>query len=156
VTARLRLEHVGIARTEALLRGDLTVVDAAPGWPHPDTVDGLRMSADGARSDAETGFLAVLADSGQVVGEAGWKGGPDETGQVEIGYGLAAPYRGVGLGSELVGLLADRAAALPGAGRVIAEVHVSNLPSRRALERNGFVLLGTEPLYVVYGRDVRA
>jgi [ribosomal protein S5]-alanine N-acetyltransferase len=153
---RLRLERVGLRRARALVAGDFSGVDAAPGWPHADSLDGLRLDAEHATSDDETGFLAVLVSTGQVVGEAGWKGGPDASGSAEIGYGLAQPSRGNGLGTELVGLVAGWAAAQPGVLRVIAEVHVSNVPSQRALERNGFVLSGSEPLHLFYSRAVPA
>jgi [ribosomal protein S5]-alanine N-acetyltransferase len=151
---RLRLEHVGLARAKALAAGDLSVVEAAPGWPHADSLVGLVMSADGAVDDRQTGFLAVLADGGQVVGEAGWKGGPDATGAAEIGYGLAEPYRGRGLGTELVGLVADWAADQPGVRQVTAQVLAGNMPSRRALQANGFVLVGARGSYLDYARQV--
>ena len=108
---RLRLERVGLQRARAIAGGDLSGVDPAPGWPHADTLDGLRMDAEHAQSDDETGFLIVLVATGQVVGDAGWKGGPDSEGAAEIGYGLAAPFRGQGLGNELVRLVSRWALA---------------------------------------------
>jgi ribosomal-protein-alanine N-acetyltransferase len=138
----LRLERLGVERARAVLAGDYSSLDPAPGWPHDDSMDGIRIEAEHARSDDETGFLAVLVETGQVVGEGGWKGGPDAAGEVEIGYGLAAPQRGRGLGTELVALLASWALAQPGVRQVVAEVLVGNLPSRKALERNGFVVTG--------------
>ncbi len=151
---RLRLERVGLARARSLAAGDLSVVNAAPGWPHADSLDGLRISAEHAGTDDETPFLAVLVETGQVVGEGGWKGGPDGSGDAEIGYGLAAPFRGRGLGTELVALLAGWAAAQPGVRRVTAHAMADNLPSRRALEANGFAVIGGRPPYVDYARDV--
>ena len=137
---RIRLERVGVARAAAIVAGDYSGVDAAPGWPHADTLDGLRMEAEYAETDDQTGFLVVLVETGQVIGDAGWKGGPDETGTAEIGYGLAAPFRGRGLGSELVGVLTGWVLSQPGVNKVVAEVLAGNLPSRGALERNGFEL----------------
>jgi [ribosomal protein S5]-alanine N-acetyltransferase len=151
---RVRLERVGLDRARAIVAGDLSVVDAAPGWPHADTVDGLRMDAEHASSDEETGFLVVLAETGQVVGDAGWKGGPDPEGTAEIGYGLSADYRGRGLGTELVAELADWASAQPGVRRVRAEVLVGNEPSLRALLRNGFERVGRRDDLVVLERQV--
>jgi [ribosomal protein S5]-alanine N-acetyltransferase len=142
VTARLRLERLGVARARALVAGDFSGVDAAPGWPHADTLDGIRMDAEHAGSDEETGFLVVSTETGQVIGDAGWKGGPDADGVAEIGYGLSAAYRGQGLGTELVGLLVAWALAQPGVRRVRAEVLVGNEPSLAALRRNGFVEVG--------------
>ena len=135
--------------------GDYSGVDAAPGWPHAGTLDGLRLDAQHASRDEDTGFFAVLTATGQVVGDAGWKGGPDAYGSAEIGYGLAAPQRGIGLGTELVGLIADWAQAQPGVVRVIAQVHESNEPSQRALLRSGFTLAGREPLHLIFERPAR-
>ena len=49
-----------------------------------------------------------------MVGDCGTFGPPDDEGRVEIGYGLAAPFRGRGIGTEAVGALADWVAAQPG------------------------------------------
>jgi RimJ/RimL family protein N-acetyltransferase len=151
---RLRLERLGVERARALAAGDLSVVRAAEGWPHRDSLDAVRMDAAHASCDEDTGFLAVLTASGLVVGEAGWKGGPDSHGDAEIGYGLAAPYRRQGLGTELVALVSDWAQAQEGVRRVVAEVLADNLPSRRALERNGFRLDRVDPPHVWYARPV--
>jgi ribosomal-protein-alanine N-acetyltransferase len=153
-SARLRLERVGVDRARRIVAGDLSAVDAAPGWPHDDTLDGLRLDAEHARSDDETGFLVTLAATGQVVGDAGWKGGPDAAGRVEIGYGLARPYRGRGLGTELVGLLTAWVAAQPGVRVVAAEVLAGNEPSLRALAAHGYVVERVEPPYAWLVRRV--
>ena len=137
---RLRLERLGVARARAILAGDLSAVDAAPGWPHADSLDGIAIEAAHAQSDDQTCFLAVLAETGQVVGEGGWKGGPDDTGEAEIGYGLAAPSRGQGLGTELVAQLTAWVLDQPGVTHVVAMVLPGNVASRRAVERNGFEL----------------
>jgi ribosomal-protein-alanine N-acetyltransferase len=150
---RLRLERVGLARARALAAGDLSGVDPAQGWPHDDTLDAVRMDAEHAAGDADTGFLAVLVETGQVVGDAGWKGGPDDTGTAEIGYGLAAPYRGRGLGTELVALVSAWALAQPGVRRLSAEVLVGNEPSARALLRNGFTAVGRRADMLLFVRD---
>ena len=136
---RLRLERLGVVRARALLAGDFSGLDAAPGWPHDDTMDGIRIEAEHAQTDEQTGFLAILSETGQVIGDAGWKGGPDERGSAEIGYGLAVPFRGRGLGTELVGVLTAWVLAQPGVTEVTAQVLPGNLPSLGALRRNGFV-----------------
>ena len=135
---RLRLERLGLARARAIMAGDLSVVDAAPGWPHEDSLDGIALEGEHATSDEQTSFLVILSETGQVVGEAGWKGGPDADGEAEIGYGLAAPWRGQGLGTEMVALLTGWVVAQPGVRVVTAMVRPGNVASRRALERAGF------------------
>jgi ribosomal-protein-alanine N-acetyltransferase len=120
---------------------------AGPGWPHADTVDALRPLAEhGGRGC----WLVVDGDS--VVGDCGWLGGPDATGDAEIGYGLAAPSRGQGLGTEAVALLAAWAEQQQGVHRVVAEVLQGNEASRRLLHRLGFDEEATLPPYIRYVR----
>lgn len=60
----------------------------------------------------------------------------------EVGYWLAEPYWGRGVGTEVVGALSDFAFALPGVVRVYAPVLAHNTASMRVLEKNGFVREG--------------
>ena len=139
IGSRIRLERIGLKRAKAIVAGDYTGLDPAPGWPHDDTLDGIRIAAEFATSDEETGFLVLLV----------------ETGQVEIGYGLAAPSRGQGLGTEMVLALRDWAIAQPGVRTVLAEALEENHPSWRALEAAGFVLELRTPPTVLYVYEPR-
>jgi RimJ/RimL family protein N-acetyltransferase len=131
-TPRLRLIPISDAEAEAILRGDLSAVDAGEGWPHEDTLDGLRLAP---------GWFVSL--DGVVIGDCGTHGDADDEGRVEIGYGLAAPYRGRGYGTELVTALARWLLRQDGVSCVVAETDAGNAPSRRALERAGFRLART-------------
>lgn len=149
----LVLERVGLERARAVLAGDLAVLAplrAASGWPTGDTADGLGAALALATVDSDTPFLVLAVDTGDVVGDCGWKGGPGPDGHAEIGYGLAASVRGRGLGTELVRTLTTWALSQPGCSAVVAEVLGDNLPSRRALERAGFVLDRTDGANVWY------
>ncbi len=78
---------------------------------------------------------------GVVIGECGTVGGLDETGLIEIGYGLAAEHRRRGYGNELVAALSDWLLTRPHVEGVVArEVLAENVASRRALENAGFAL----------------
>lgn len=125
---------------------------AAPGWPHADTADALRPLADQGGPDPAHGTFLITVD-GELVGECGWLGGPDEHGDAEIGYGLAGSARGRGLGTEAVALLAAWVEQQPGVRRVTADALVGNEPSRRVLERLGFRAEREVPPYVTYVRD---
>lgn len=134
---------------DALIRGEVANHPVAPGWPHDDTAAGLGFAHRG-------GFqFLVVDDDGRIAGECGTKTPPRPDGSIEIGYGLAGPSRGRGLGgravAELVAWLADRSDV-----RLIwAEVHVSNEASRRVVERLGFVPDGPpEQGYLHYRRVV--
>jgi ribosomal-protein-alanine N-acetyltransferase len=139
----------GQGLSEAVAAAGLT---AATGWPHADTADALRPLAEhGGPGEAHGTFL--IAVDGELVGECGWLGGPDEAGVVEIGYGLAGSARGRGLGTEAVGVLAAWVERQPGVRRITADALVGNAPSRRVLERLGFRADAEHPPYVTYVRD---
>jgi RimJ/RimL family protein N-acetyltransferase len=143
----VELEQLTRERAAAIVAGDLSSVDAAAGWPHADTVDGLRTAAD---PENEPPWLVLL--DGVVVGDCGIVG-PAVDGSVEIGYGLAEPYRGRGIGTEVVRQLAGLLLALPDVRRVTADVLLENVPSHRVLEKNGFVRERTDGAHALYVRQ---
>jgi len=116
----------------------------APGWPHADTPAGL------AYAEAGAWTWLVLDDDGRVAGECGVKGPPTDAGEVEIGYGLAGPSRGRGLGTRAVAALVEELRHRPGVRRIDAQVVADNLPSRRVLERAGFTLVDVGPVEMRY------
>ena len=126
--------------------GPLDRYDAAPGWPHADTLDAL------AFPGASTWF--VLDDDDRVAGECGTKGPPDAAGRVEIGYGLAPASRGHGLGTRAVAALLDELAATGAVRDVVACVHPGNVASRRLLERLGFELADADESEITYTRPL--
>ncbi len=126
------------AVARAVLAGDLSGVDAGRGWPHADTADALRPYAEHGSAEVPGPFLVTL--DGTVIGDCGWYGPPGDDGEVEIGYGLAAPYRGRGHGTAAVRALLDWVGAQPGVTCVVAETDATNVASRRLLERLGFAL----------------
>jgi GNAT superfamily N-acetyltransferase len=161
-SSRLDFVRVDASGAARLARGQLEGLRAGPGWPHADTRDGLAM----VRDDAGVFFL-VLHD-GAVIGDCGTHGAPDAQGSVEIGFGLAAPFRGYGYGRELAQALADWVSDLPGVREVTAETLVENVASQRVLEAAGFVRASAtevrgdgagpadEGLVVLYRRPVPA
>ena len=119
---------------------------AGPGWPHDDTADALRPLAEHGADGDDGGWLITLDD--QVVGDCGWRGGPDASGDVLLGYGLTRAARGRGLGTEAVALLCAWAERQPGVLRLVADVHLDNQPSRRLLRRLGFSEEPPDPPWV--------
>jgi RimJ/RimL family protein N-acetyltransferase len=133
-TERLVLEPLDAETARRVLAGEPAGLAAGPGWPHADTLDALGMVGSGLE-------IWLVVEDGVVVGDIGTHGPPDAAGDVEIGYGLAEPARGRRLASELVPALTEHLLRRPGVRRVVArEVLADNMPSRRALERAGFVL----------------
>jgi RimJ/RimL family protein N-acetyltransferase/ribosomal protein S18 acetylase RimI-like enzyme len=127
----LVLRPLTAAEAARIAAGDLSGWTAGDGWPHDDTRDGLALVASGAR-----GWLITL--DGVVIGDCGTTGPVGADGTVEIGYGLAKPYRSRGYGGEAVRALSHWLVHQPGVREVVATVDAGNVASRRALERAGF------------------
>jgi RimJ/RimL family protein N-acetyltransferase len=147
-TARLRLEPVTAEAARAVIAGDFSGLMPAEGWPHEDTADGLAMVV-------KTGIPLswfIVAD-GAVIGDCGLHGPVDEAGNAEIGYGLAAPSRGQGYGSEAVAAITGWLLSQPEVRQLRACTLTDNVPSRRVLEKAGFTYTGIDDGEAVYLRD---
>lgn len=156
VTERLLLVPLRLDVARRVVAGDLSGIRAATGWPHADTLDALRGFAEHGSPGETGGWLVTLRNDGTVIGDCGWHGGADESGTAEIGYGLAAPYRGQRYGVEAVAGMVDWSLRQPRVRRLVAETLADNLPSRRILERLGFTIDRVEPPMVHFGLDAPA
>jgi ribosomal-protein-alanine N-acetyltransferase len=154
-TPRLVLEPFSVALARAVLAGDLSTLTPGAGWPHPDTYDALRPFAEHGDDSVPGVWGVVLRDTGEVVGDCGWYGPPGDTGEVEIGYGLAPAYRSRGYGTEAVRALLGWVAAYDGVRRVVAGTEATNVASRRLLERLGFTVTDLDGANVRYALPVR-
>lgn len=85
-------------------------------------------------------WIAIDRQKGQIVADAKFKGEPDETGTVEIGYGTYPAYQRQGYMSEMVGGLVRWAGQQPGVRRVVADTDAENVASQKVLEKAGFRL----------------
>ncbi len=108
---------------------------------------------DVARHWVERGHLefggenCAISRDGVAVGGAGYHPGSGFLRcNVEIGYFLAPPVWGHGVGTAVVAALHRLALALPDVTRVFAPVHAGNGASMRVLQKNGFVNEGTQRL----------
>ena len=152
---RLLLVPQTVTAARALLVGDDPGIPLGRGYPHANTLDGLQITLQHATSDVDlTAWFVTLATTGEVIGDIGTKGWVDVAGAVEIGYGLAAPYRGRGYGREMVMAAVLGLAAHPDVRRVTAEVRPDNVASRHALERAGLRLDHEAGGYLYYALDV--
>lgn len=82
-------------------------------------------------------FLIRRSDR-TVVGSADFKTGPNENGEVEIGYGLGKEFEHNGYMTEAVAAMCLWAKAQDGLSHVIAETDLDNAPSQNILQRCGF------------------
>ena len=111
-------------------------LEVGGGWPHEDTRDAMLMAA---ADNAGPAWLITL--EGRVIVDCGAFSRPDESGEVEIGYGVAEPYRNRGYATEAAAGLCVWLVAQAGATRFTAvNVLGDNWSSRRVLEKLGFTL----------------
>jgi len=85
-------------------------------------------------------WIAIDRDRQQIVADAKFKGEPDETGAVEIGYGTYPAFQRRGYMTEMVKGLVSWASQQPDVRRVVADTDVENTASQRVLEKAGFRL----------------
>jgi len=115
-------------------------------WTTPFTVqDAVALIDDVRLSDPKSPgwyqYGIVLRETDSLIGDLGVNLAENRQ-QAEIGFTLAAPFRGNGYASEAVGRILDHLFDDRGLHRVSAECDARNLASARLLERTGFVLEG--------------
>ena len=151
-TPRLRLVPATPAHLRAELESPTALskalgVGIAPSWP-PELYD-----ADATRwmlgwleshpDDAQWGFYYfVEADTSQAIGAGGYKGAPNDRGDVEIGYSIVPERRRHGFAREAVDGLLAHAFADARVTRVIAHTLVELEPSIAVLRSAGFSFVG--------------
>ena len=84
-----------------------------------------------------TEWQIVLKSENRIIGGFCFKGQPNETGEVEIGYGTAENYRNCGYTTEAIATAIDWAFQTPTLCAVIAETEKDNPASIRVLEKIG-------------------
>jgi RimJ/RimL family protein N-acetyltransferase len=94
------------------------------------------------------------------VGAAGFHAPPDDSGMVEIGYGIDPEHRRQGYARAALEYLLARAAREPDVRRVRVSIRPDNLPSSRLALQYGFQQVGDQwdeedGLELVYELDVR-
>ncbi len=90
-----------------------------------------------------TCWRVTLVQGGQLVGNVGFLGEPNDAGEVELGYGTLPGFCGNGYATEAVRRLTDWAFSQPDVFFVRAQAAQGNAASRRVLEKAGFEPAGT-------------
>ena len=139
---------------EALARGDLehaqpmVSYQIPPNWPQGmESVLAFRIAIARVQPQALPLLLNAMvlrAEPEVVVGRIGFHGPADETGMLEIGYEVFAPYRRRGYAREAVIAMLGWAQRDPAVQRFRASVSPQNLPSRRLVTGLGFVEVGDQ------------
>ncbi len=88
------------------------------------------------------GFAVVDRESRSVVGNAGFKGPPDQQGMVEIAYGIVPDYEGRGYATEAAALLVRFASGNSEVRLIRAHTLPTTNASTRVLTKCGFDKVG--------------
>ena len=150
---RVVAERVELRRVPASLARVLADPEAddlgsrswADGYPLPGTrmaARNLVQQAEAARDGDGNGqwgmFEIILRETGEVIGDIGFHGPPEEAGTVEIGYGIVEQYRGRGLVGESVVAICGLAWSRPEVTGIIARTEEGNAASAGVLRHAGF------------------
>ena len=87
------------------------------------------------------GYLNVDSETGQIVGNGGFKGPPID-GTVEIGYSTFSGFEGKGYASALAAVLVDLARESGKVKQIIAHTLPEEGPSPRILRKTGLIMVG--------------
>ncbi|HEU4359381.1 MAG TPA: GNAT family N-acetyltransferase [Xanthobacteraceae bacterium] len=138
----LRAPRTEDAKTIAILVNDRRIAENTLRIPHPYGIaDAQRFITGTNAGSGETVFLIVRRDA-TVLGACGLaKRAPESA---ELGYWLAFAFWGNGYATEAAGAVIDYAFEDLGYEMLHAGARVSNLASRRVLEKCGFEWTGVE------------
>lgn len=98
-----------------------------------------RMTHNAAEAIWFTYWVLVNKARNRAIGMAGFKGPPNESHEVEIGYGLQPAYQNQGFMTEAVAGLLEWVFTQQPVIVIIAITEKDNLPSQRVLEKLGFL-----------------
>jgi RimJ/RimL family protein N-acetyltransferase len=147
--ASLTLNIASHALLEAMVRDPVSALAGVASVP-PDSVIHLReisalslifYQASKARPPW-LGYLAIDTASRLVVGSCGFKGNPNDSGEVEIAYATFAPHEGRGVACFMAEQLCRIAIDEPGVKTILAHTLPETNASGRVLLKNGFEKIG--------------
>ncbi len=141
-TSRLRVFPLPLAQLR-LWAEDLPALERSLGYAYRGVPvekalgDARRLLAaaeEAGESPYRTVWMLVQREEGVIIGSAGFKGGPDEKGEVEIRYAMGKDYRRRGYMTEAVKAICCWALEQPEVAHITAETDLVSYPSQRILE----------------------
>jgi RimJ/RimL family protein N-acetyltransferase len=112
---------------------------------YPEARDAIPWFIDQIQSDPSLvgwlHFMIVLSADRVLIGDVGFKGKPDESGMVEIGYSIIPEYRQQGFATEATKALIDYALSRPDVTVVQAHTRRDNIGSMKVLEKLGMTVV---------------
>ncbi|MFB1051456.1 GNAT family N-acetyltransferase [Paraliobacillus sp. JSM ZJ581] len=87
--------------------------------------------------DEWEGIIVHKADN-VIIGDMGFKGDPDENGEMDLGYSILPKYQGNGFATEMAVAMVQWGLNQPHVKRITASCSNENQASKRVLEKAGF------------------
>lgn len=113
------------------------------GLPFPYTVDDAKAYISAMMNADEKVYAFAITVSDKVIGSIGvFRQENIHAKTAEMGYYIAEPYWGQGIGTSAVGQVCDQIFSTTDIIRIFAEPFSHNVASCRILEKSGFVLEG--------------
>lgn len=163
-TQRLIIETMSLSLIDAAEKRDYEMVRslgyvAGAEWPSADFVEAIPVFREMIVTHGPSyGFGSwVIADriTKEIVGGIGFLGGPDDSGAVEIGFGINSDRRRSGFCAESVEAMTGWVFSQAGVRRVKARCEKNNGGSIAVLRKTGFVSAGEDDGLLLWIRDKR-
>ena len=135
----LTLAELVSLKTSPSRLGDLELIDGS--LPPDFIIDAAITEIEKGCDVFWYGFFLFVLDGSMAVGSGGFRGKP-ENGRVEVGYGVAESFQGKGIATISITQLTQLALERSDVAEVFAETSVSNIASRRVVEKVGFHCIG--------------
>lgn len=162
-TERLRIIPITYSMAEAIVNGDFSAFEShgvhlGAHWPTQDTLDILHYIKDTlAKDDEVDGFgvwMIVKKEGMTAIGDAGFKGGPDETGAIEIGFGLVKEEQRKGYGYEAANALMTWGSQVDGVKVIKADCLIDNVSSIHLLTKCGMLETGRDQELIYWEKSL--
>jgi ribosomal-protein-alanine N-acetyltransferase len=160
-TTRLYMIPFTLELVEATIQGTDKLEKRIPykvskEWPMPDYAEILPFKAERLRGNPESSIwsgIIIHKRDNLVIGDMGFKGGPNDTGTVEIGYSIVPSYQGNGYATEMAEAMISWGLSQPNVNRVTAECLENNVASARVLEKNGLKEIKRENGMIYWSKE---
>ena len=161
-TERLVIIPMTYSMVNSVLFGDKKIFEKSgimlnDKWPRQDTFDIMNYIKDTMpKNDEASGFdvwIIVNKNDMRIIGDAGFKGEPDENGNVEIGFGLIDEEQRKGYGFEVASSLINWALQQKNVKVVKADCLIGNVGSIKVLERCGLHEIHRDHDYIYWEKD---
>lgn len=117
-------------------------LNAGEGYPDKETLDTIpKIVANIELSNGPTGFeswVIITKQKMKIIGDVGFKGIPNQAGEIDLGYGIIASERQKGYAFEATEALLKWAFSNPGVKKITAKCLIENVGSWKTLEKLNF------------------